>query len=135
MFLRAGWEGSVSDAGVLNSAIRSGFRVPAGKYCLVDGGYANTSCFLAPYRGVRYHLKDHGRGNCRPRDYKELFNLRHARLRNHIEQAVGILKMRFPILKVAMHYPIKSQVKIPAVAVVLHNIIRSHKGDEDWLSS
>ncbi|WVZ93069.1 hypothetical protein U9M48_039082 [Paspalum notatum var. saurae] len=129
------WEGSASDAGVLSSAIRSGFRVPTGKYYLVDGGYANTPSFLSPYRSVRYHLKDQGRGNCRPRDYKELFNLRHARLRNHIERAIGILKMRFPILKVATYYPMETQVKIPAAAVVIHNIIRRHKGDDEWLSS
>jgi hypothetical protein len=135
VYVSTGWEGSASDAGVLNSAIRSGFQVPTGKYYLVDGGYANTPCFLAPYRGVRYHLKDHGGRNSRPRDYKELFNLRHARLRNHIERAIGILKMRFPILKVATYYPIETHVKIPAVVVVLHNIIRRHNGDEEWLSS
>jgi len=52
-----------------------------------------------------------------------------------MERAIGILKMRFPILKVATHYPIETQVKIPAAAVVLHNIIRLHKGDDEWLSS
>jgi hypothetical protein len=55
-YVSTGWEGSASDAGVLKSAIRSGFQVPRGKYYLVDGGYANTPHFLAPYRGVRYHL-------------------------------------------------------------------------------
>ena len=43
--------------------------------------------------------------------------------------------MRFPNLKVATHYPIETQVKIPAAAVILHNIIRLHKGDDEWLSS
>ncbi|TVU17291.1 hypothetical protein EJB05_33312, partial [Eragrostis curvula] len=43
--------------------------------------------------------------------------------------------MRFPILKVATRYPMETQVKIPAVAVVLHNIIRSHNGDEEWLNN
>ena len=88
-----------------------------------------------PLIELRYHLQDQGRANCRPRDYKELFNLRHARIRNHIERAIGILKMRFPILKVATHYPIETQVKIPAAAVVLHNVIRLHNGDDEWLSS
>uniref|UniRef100_A0ACD5Y6E0 Uncharacterized protein n=1 Tax=Avena sativa TaxID=4498 RepID=A0ACD5Y6E0_AVESA len=134
-YASSGWERSASDAGVLNSAIQSGFRVPEGKYYLVDGGYANTPKFLAPYRNVRYHLKEQARGNCRPRDYKELFNLRHARLRNIIERIIGILKMRFPILKVATHYPIDTQVKIPLVAMVLHNIIRSQRGDEEWLKT
>lgn len=134
-YASSGWEGSASDAGVLNSAIQSGFRVPEGKYYLVDGGYANTPKFLAPYRNVRYHLKEQARGSCRPRDYKELFNLRHARLRNIIERIIGILKMRFPILKVATHYPMDTQVKIPLVAMVLHNIIRSQRGDEEWLKT
>ncbi|XP_047042767.1 uncharacterized protein LOC124646734 [Lolium rigidum] len=55
-FISCGWEGSASDAGVLRSAISKGFEVPAGKFYLVDGGYGNTSSFLAPYPGVRYHL-------------------------------------------------------------------------------
>lgn len=135
VYVSTGWEGSASDAGVLKSAIQSGFRVPDGKYYLVDGGYANTPSFLAPYRGVRYHLKEQGRSNCRPKDYKELFNLRHARLRNHIERVIGILKMRFPILKVGTYYPIETQVKIPIAAIVLHNVIRSHNGDDEWLST
>ena len=47
-FISCGWEGSASDAGVLQSALRKGFRVPNGKYYLVDEGYANTP-FVAPY--------------------------------------------------------------------------------------
>lgn len=46
----SGWEGSTSDAGVLKSAIQTGFHVPRGKFYLVDGGYANTPNFLAPYQ-------------------------------------------------------------------------------------
>jgi hypothetical protein len=57
-FISCGWEGSASDARVLNSAIQRGFIVPAGKFYLVDGGYGNTQFFLAPYRGVRYHLRN-----------------------------------------------------------------------------
>jgi hypothetical protein len=61
-----------------------------------------------------------------------LFNHRHAVLRNHIERAIGVLKKRFPILKVGTHHPMKNQVKIPAAAAVFHNIIRMHHGDEAW---
>jgi hypothetical protein len=53
-----GSEGSASDVGVLRSAISKGFHVPKGKFYLVDGGYANTPEFLAPYRSVRYHLSE-----------------------------------------------------------------------------
>ena len=43
--------------------------------------------------------------------------------------------MRFPILKVDTHYPIDTQVKIPMAATVFHNIIQSHRGDEQWLDT
>ncbi|WVZ67763.1 hypothetical protein U9M48_016803 [Paspalum notatum var. saurae] len=50
-------ESSASDAGVLSSAIRSGFRVPTGKYYLVDGGYANTPCLMAQAQRARWTTK------------------------------------------------------------------------------
>ena len=65
-FISTGWEGSAMDARVLRSAINNGFQVPPGKFYLVDGGYANTPSFLAPYHGVRYHLKEYGQGYRRP---------------------------------------------------------------------
>ena len=141
-FVSAGWEGSVTDARVLRSATdarvfrsatNNGFDVPAGKFYLVDGGYANTSSFLAPYRGVLYHLKEFGARRRRPQNYKELFNHRHAVLRNAIERAFGVLKKRFPILKVATSHKIWNQVKIPLAATLLHNIIKALNGDEQWL--
>jgi len=131
-FISLGWEGSATDARVLRSALLRGFRVPKGKFFLIDGGYANTPSFLAPYRGVRYHLKEFGHGHQRPSNHKELFNHRHALLRNHIERAIGVLKKRFPILKVGTLHNIKNQVKLPAAAVVFHNIIRMHNGDDGW---
>ncbi|KAM0912938.1 hypothetical protein ACQ4PT_012489 [Festuca glaucescens] len=130
-----GHEGSVSDATVLYSAIESGFQVPGGKYYLVDGGYPNTPCFLAPYSGVPYHTEEQEQRNCQPGDYKELFNLRHAHLRNHIRHAIRILKMKFPILNVATFYRFETQLKIPAAAVVLHNIIQRQRGDHGGFSS
>uniref|UniRef100_A0A8I7B485 DDE Tnp4 domain-containing protein n=1 Tax=Hordeum vulgare subsp. vulgare TaxID=112509 RepID=A0A8I7B485_HORVV len=86
-FISCGWEGSETDARVLRSALKNGFQVPPDKFYLVDGGYANTPYFLAPYRGVRYHLKEFAHGRRRPQNHRELFNHRHAVLRNHIERA------------------------------------------------
>ena len=57
-FSLAGWEGSAHDNCVLADAIAKGFKVPAGKYYLADGGYGITPQFLTPYRGVRYHLRE-----------------------------------------------------------------------------
>jgi hypothetical protein len=130
--VHAGWEGSASDARVLHDALNHGFQVPPGKFLLVDAGYANTTEFIAPYRGTRYHLQEQGRAKQKPRNYKELFNLRHAQLRNHIERAIGILKMRFPILKTGSHYPVNKQIDISIACCVLHNFIRLHNGDMLW---
>jgi len=55
--VHAGWEGSASDARVLQDALNHGFSVPPDKFYLVDAGYANTPKFLAPYRGTTYHLQ------------------------------------------------------------------------------
>uniref|UniRef100_J3MW83 Protein kinase domain-containing protein n=1 Tax=Oryza brachyantha TaxID=4533 RepID=J3MW83_ORYBR len=132
-FISCGWEGSATDARVLRSAQLSGFRVPEGKFYLVDGGYANTPSFLAPYHGVRYDLKEFGHGHRRPTNYKELFNQSYALLRNHIERAIGVLKKRFPILKVGTFHPIENQMRIPTAAAVFHNLIRGYNGDERWL--
>ncbi|XP_062218658.1 protein ALP1-like [Phragmites australis] len=135
VYVCCGREGSASDAAVLYSAMESGFQVPAGKYYLVDGGYANTPSFIAPYRVVPYHTEEQEQSNFQPRNYMELFNLRHAQLRNHIKHAIGLLKMRFPILNVATSYRKETQLKIPAAAVVLHNIIWRQRGAEEWLSN
>jgi hypothetical protein len=132
-FVSSGWEGSATYSRVLRSAMSKGFHVPLGKFYLVDGGYANTPSFLAPYRGVRYHLKEFGSGRRRPQNSKDLFNHHHELLRNHVERAFGVLKKRFPILKVATFHKLKNQVRIPIAAAIFHNIIKSLDGDEEWL--
>jgi hypothetical protein len=130
--VHVGWEGSASDARVLQDALNHGFQVPHGKFYLVDAGYANTPQFLAPYRGTRYHIQEQGRAHQRPWDYKELFNLCHAQLRNHIERTIDILKMRFPILRTASRYPVQKQIDISIACCVLHNFTHLHNGDMSW---
>ena len=129
VWVHPGWEGSASDARVLQDALNHGFSVPPGKFYLVDAGYANTPQFLAPYRGTRYHLQEQGRAQQKPQSYQELFNLRHAQLRNHIERIIGILKKRYDILKAATSYDINTQVDISMACCMLHNFIRLHNGD------
>nr|CAD1823302.1 unnamed protein product [Ananas comosus var. bracteatus] len=84
LFVCTGWEGSVADMRVLCWCCESGgFTIPEGKFYLVDSGYANTDRFLAPYRGVRYHLSQFD-GNARARTHRsprDLYNHRHAQLR------------------------------------------------------
>ncbi|CAA0820202.1 Unknown protein [Striga hermonthica] len=125
-YVLTGWEGSAADSRVLRDAVHrpGGLRVPTGNYYLCDGGYTNGPGFLAPYRGVRYHLDEFGEGNRLPRNHRELFNLRHARARNVIERAFGVLKMRWAVLRSKTYFDIRTQNKIILACCLLQNFIR-----------
>ena len=60
----------------------------------------------------------------RPRNYKELFNFRHAQLRNVIERIFGVMKKRFRVLLLPQEYPIVTQVQLVSALAVVHNFIR-----------
>ena len=81
---------------------------------------------LTPYRGVRYHLKefDPTLGN-RPQNREELFNLRHAQLRNIIERSFGLLKERFQLLSRPIDMADGHEIwKVVYSCVAMHNFIR-----------
>ncbi|MQM05170.1 hypothetical protein Taro_037977 [Colocasia esculenta] len=132
-----GWEGSAPDMKVLRWAISRGeFVVPLGKYFLVDGGCTNTSSFLIPYRGHRYHISSFRRlGNGRYDNKQEKFNHRHAQLRNCVERALGVLKMRFQTLREGNMYPFDTQKKIVFACLVVHNYIRREQGYDDFFNA
>lgn len=65
----------------------------------------------------------------RPKTKEELFNLRHAHLRNVIERIFGVLKRRFRILLLAPEYNMDIQNRLPAALCALHNFIRTHDPD------
>ncbi|KAL6839536.1 hypothetical protein ACP4OV_030806 [Aristida adscensionis] len=135
-FVLAGWPGSVHDMRVFEDAMNKyGHKFPhppPGKYYLVDSGYANRPGFLAPYRGTKYHLPEFRVGPM-PRGKKELFNHRHSSLRNVIERAFGVLKMKWRILGKVPSYPIRKQSKIIIACMALHNFIRDNAtADRDF---
>ena len=105
-----------------------------GKFYLVDSGYANKGCFLAPYRGSTYHLQEYRARQGRPRSERELFNYTHSSLRNCIERTFGVWKARFRILKIINNYPMKKQVKIPIACAVIHNFIRMFQHDDRFMT-
>jgi hypothetical protein len=66
----------------------------------------------------------------RPKNYRELFNLRHAQVRNVIERIFGVVKRRFRLLVVAPEYNLATQAKMVPAICVLHNFIRIHDVDD-----
>jgi hypothetical protein len=67
----------------------------------------------------------------RPRNARELFNLRHAKARNVIERIFGVVKRRFCLMVAAPEYSLETQSKIIRAICVLHNFIHVHNPDED----
>ncbi|XP_042042806.1 protein ANTAGONIST OF LIKE HETEROCHROMATIN PROTEIN 1-like [Salvia splendens] len=114
VYFLALWEGSACDSRVLRHSVSqiNGLKVPQGCYYLCDNAYANSNGFLTPYRGVRYHLMGWGPDTDAPQNPKELFNMRHTKARNVIEQAFVVLKMRWGILRSASFYPIQTQIRL-----------------------
>lgn len=136
IFVYPGWEGSASDSRVLRAVLDDPDQnfppIPEGKYYLVDTGYVNMDGFIAPFPGIRCHLHEYRGANLLPRSAKELFNHRHASLRNAIQKSFEVLKTRFPILKLAPQYAFNTQRDIVIAACVIHNHIRREERN-DWL--
>ena len=134
LYVATGWEGSAADMRVLKWALQEGgFKVPQGKYFLVDSRYANTDSFLAPYRGMRYHIGEYNAGQAYTSP-EDRYNHRHAQLRNCVEKTFGILKMRFAILRTATRYPIRWQGPIVMACCILHNFIRRTNGNDEYFT-
>jgi hypothetical protein len=130
-YVLAGWEGSAHDGTVLRDAqFNRGFKTPPNKYWLGDAGYSNSDTVLVPYRGTRYHLKEQQMRGEKPENAKELFNLRHASLRNVIERIFGVLKRKYQILCTPSEYSIDTQARIVLGCTALHNWVRSIEGDK-----
>ena len=94
----------------------------------------NRSCLIAPYRGVRYHLKEYSVHP--PENAKELFNLRHALLCIAIEIAFGVLKKRFPIIasNPEPNYCVDTQNEIILACCILHNYLMGVDPDESLIT-
>ncbi|KAF6149986.1 hypothetical protein GIB67_029351 [Kingdonia uniflora] len=83
------------------------FTVSRDHYYLGDAGFPQAHGFLVPYRGVRYHLKEHGEGNS-PQTPQELYNYRHSQLRNIIERLFGVMKRQFVRLCTEPYYDVET---------------------------
>ncbi|CAA0816623.1 Unknown protein [Striga hermonthica] len=135
-YVLAGWEGSENDAHIFGETLTDPTNTfpwpPEGKYYAVDSAYANVPGFLSPYRGDRYHLPEWIRSNQTPKNARELFNRRHATVRNVVERTFGILKGKFPIIKGLMpNYTTEFQTDIVIACCVVHNFILEHQKFEN----
>ena len=88
---------------------------------------------IAPYRGVRYHLKEYS--SRPPENSRELFNLRRASLRNAIERTFGVLKKRFPIIgsTTKPNCSPNTQSSIFLACCILHNYLMGVEPDESLI--
>lgn len=136
-YILNGWEGSAGDGRVYRDGLQKGLVTLLRKFRLADAAYKLSLYCLTPYVGVRYHLKEWGTVQEKPRNREELFNLRHAQLRNIIERAFGILKTMFPLLSMGKmrNYPLKKQIDLINCAIFLYNFIRRRNLYEDEIDN
>jgi hypothetical protein len=88
---------------------------------------------MAPYRGTRYHLKEQRQADQKPQNSRELFNLRHASLRNAIERIFGVLKRQWQILGgKGCEYSIDTQRDLFCALVGLYNFCKEHNEAETF---
>ena len=132
VFVLPGWEGSAHDGRVLSDAqSRHNFNTPKGKYWLGDAGYGNSEYVIAPYRSVRYHLKEQRQADLKPNNAKELFNLHYASLCNVIKYIFGVVKQKFKILRLSTEYSVDTQIHLVLGLLGLYNFICLYKGIEN----
>lgn len=62
---------------------------------------------------------------------EELYNLRHARLRNVIERMFGCVKRKWKVLKHGCELPLEDQIKIVPTLFGLYNFITMIETQED----
>lgn len=60
-----------------------------------------------------------------------MFNFAHSPLRTVIARSFGVLKKRFPMLKMMPSYSFDTQVLIVVACVTIHNFIRKQQ-EQDW---
>ncbi|KAI7958710.1 hypothetical protein MJO28_002501 [Puccinia striiformis f. sp. tritici] len=135
VYLLAGWEGSAHDGTVLADAFTKEFSILEGRFYLADAGYGLQKGILTPYRATRYHLKEQAAAGLRPENVKELYNLRHASLRNMVERIFGCMKAKFKVLTTPSQHSIHQQVQLVYALAVVWNFLRRHDqiDNDDYL--
>ena len=103
-------------------------HVFAGRYYLVDAGYAQEYGYMGPFRNTRYHLDDFRGLDIETLSRQKKFNFTHSRLCNVIERTFGVLKGRWHILDGVPYCHREKQKMIIMSCFAMHNFlwIREH---------
>ncbi|KAH0746619.1 hypothetical protein KY285_008276 [Solanum tuberosum] len=84
----------------------------------------NFTYVLPGWEGSATNGRDWRGDNPSPRCKEKLFNMRHARARNVIERAFGLMKGRWGILRSSSWYSVKVHNRIISACCLIHNFIR-----------
>ncbi|KAL8366216.1 hypothetical protein RB595_004806 [Gaeumannomyces hyphopodioides] len=120
VFVMPGAEGSMHDSRLLRHAQKLGFQVPEGCFYLGDAGFFHGDGILMPYKGTRYHLQE--QGLARPESREEIYNLYHAKMRAVVEDAFGVLKRRWKIVRgnaPEYCFPTQIDIVLPSLEKIL----------------
>ncbi|XP_050245904.1 protein ALP1-like [Quercus robur] len=133
-FVLPGWEGAAHDTSIFLDTIRKQSNnfphPPPGKYYVVDSGYPMMKGYLAPYKGISYHLQEFRRRGGSPRTRHEKFNHAHSSLRCTIERTFGVWKNKWRIIRNMPSFPFHIQILIVSATMALHNFVRLNDRDD-----
>jgi len=133
LFVQPGGDGCANDAQILNHILDHRlFSLGENDRILLDAIYALRPNMLTPFRGIRYHLQEWESGQNRPQNAREIYNLRHAQLRQCIERAFGYTYGKFRILREPLMFQdVNKQNAIIYCIFGLHNFILRREGIDE----
>ena len=100
------------------------------KYYVVDFGYPIIKGYLAPYKGISYHLQEFRRRGGSPTTRHEKFNHAHSSLQCTIEHTFGVWKNKWRIIINMPSFPFHIQILIVSATMALHNFVRLNDRDD-----
>ena len=86
--------------------------------------------YLAPYKGISYHLLEFRRRGGSPRTRHEKFNHAHSSFRCTIERTFGVWKSKWRIIRNMSSFPFYIQILIVSTTMALHNFVRLNTRDD-----
>ena len=86
--------------------------------------------YLAPYKGISYHLQEFRRRGGSPITRHENFTHAHSFLWCVIEHTFGAWKNKWRIMRTMSFFPFHIQILIVSTTMALHNFVRLNTRDD-----